>query len=312
MRQLVKFILPFLIVLFLVDRSVYFAMNQVYQATRTGQTGGKLNLYLSSGSEFDAIILGNSRSLYQVNPDSFNCATFNLSHAGAKLSYQLGVISILKSNNKLPSTILLHVDPDDLIVLDTNKEMKKLKYFYLKDSFITEAINNISATEKLKFILRMYRFNGQIASLLKNFFATKMGHYRNDGYEVLPQRAQDSITTIYSAAALRQSEPSLTKLHQLPTLERILSFCKREDIRVICFTSPIFGETPARYFETSKKIQALLTKNGVEYINLIETPIEEIQHSPSYWRDAFHLNELGARYESSVLSDRLKELGLCQ
>ncbi|MEQ8362601.1 MAG: hypothetical protein RH948_06990 [Cyclobacteriaceae bacterium] len=288
-----------------IDRGFNYLLDQLYNETMTGQTGGKINHYLSLKNSPEILIMGNSRSLYQVIPESINPNSYNLSHAGMGLAFQSGLLSILSEKEKMPSIILLHLDPDDFTSDQRNSDIRNLKYYYGRNAVITNSINNLSRAEKFKYLFKLYRHNGRLIPLLKNYIQTLNTTTFSNGYESLMPKPQDSINTIYSSMAQKKLPEKKFDKNQLKLLNDFILLCQQSDTKLICFTSPVYFNPGNRYQITLYNIESFLASQEIPYINYLTNPIQPLQNRPSLWRDAFHLNDSGAKIESKSLKESI-------
>ncbi len=308
MRKFIRYFSLCVLTLFAADLGLSLVFDYLYINTKTGQTGGKINHYLSAASPTTILIMGNSRSLYQIIPDSIGTDVYNLSHAGMGPAFQTGLLSILVNQEKIPDTILLHLEPYDFLGDQSNKDIQNLKYYYGKDSLVTQLINKISPTEKYKFTSALYRYNGRAISLFKNFIQTTNNNVNNNGYEPLLPQPSDSTNTLYSAEAIEPIQPASFNRGQLEILVDFIQMSRHQKIKLICFTSPTYYASGQHFRPALDSLTAYLNKMEVPYINFIDAPIELLENRPTLWRDANHLNHAGAQIESQALKNSVNKL----
>jgi len=308
MNKLIRYITICALALVLTDLALGLVFDYLYSKTKTGQTGGKINHYLSLASPPDILIMGNSRSLYQIIPDSIGPDAYNLSHAGMGPSFQTGLLNILINQKKIPGTILLHLEPYDFFGNQPNRDIQNLRHYYGKDSIVTQLIDRISPTEKFKYVFQLYRYNGRIMSLLKNFIQTNNSVATDTGYEPLPAHPSDSLNTLYSVQARELVAAGVYNPKQLVLLNNFILMCRQQNISLICFSSPLYKSSGREFKSTLDSLTTYLAKMDVPYINYIEFPIASLENHPSLWRDANHLNHLGAQLESQALKKSVNKL----
>lgn len=274
----------------------------LYSQTRTGQTGGEINSYLARPNKPEALLMGNSRARYQVDPDSFAVPTYSLCHAGMGQVFQTGLLEVLALENKLPKSILLHVDLAEYVGDDNLEDIGNLRYYYGKVPIITKHINDISTYEKVKYLFRFYRYNGRVISTLKNFIQSRMlAANTGNGYQALAPILTDTTNFITPVSA---APKSALRFHyaNLSHLEKFLSLCKSKNIKVLCFTSPYFSPRDFAAI-VSRPIDSLLRAQQIPYFNAVEHPLPVLTHHARFWQDADHLNQLGAGYYSQQLAE---------
>lgn len=303
MKALLKFGLLYFAVVICINSIGSFCFDLVYGKIRTGQTGGKINYYLNNSSS-DLLIMGSSRAFYQAIPDSFDVPTFNLAHAGVDDAFQLGLLHVLIQDHKRPKYILLEIDPD--FYLDTNedfysKKIQRLKYYYGKNDFVTKNIDHISEFERVKYSFSLYRYNGNVINLFKNFIQTKYSPYSGNGYEEILTEPRDSITMLATPDSMLVMGKVINR-RKTRYLTGFIELCKKCNIRVFCFTSPYFFSNTSVLNEPRKYLDSLFLANCIPYVDYSREQIEQLQEHPLFWKERYHLNNLGAQIESHYLS----------
>jgi hypothetical protein len=274
---------------------------------KTGQTGGKINYYLSLPATPAIVIMGNSRSLYQIIPDSFKVSCFNLSHAGMGQIFQTGLLSVLNDHHKIPSVILLHLEPEEFTGKQTDEDIQNLKYYYGRNELVTNYIVNLSKYEKWKFYFQSYRFNGRVITLFKNYLQTIRGNGENNGYSMIERSERDSINVLRAVDHPIGSPEENFNFDQWRYLEAFLNSCKQANTLVICFTSPIYKGFGS-YSKTTQILKSSLSRLNTPYINFLKHPIAKLEEHPGFWKDTKHLNHDGAQLESEALANAVMEI----
>ncbi len=307
MKKFILFSVLTLSCCLLVDRGLSFILDILYSKTKTGQTGGKINYYLSLDSLPEMVIMGNSRALYQVIPDSFKVSTYNLSHAGMHQIFQTGLLSVLNNQKKMPSSILLHLEPEEFTGKQFNRDIQNLKYYYAKDEIVTRKINELSTFEKYKFYFDSYRYNGRVIPLLKNYIQSIHSEIVSNGYAAIFPSPRDSINTLYSVKNQDSRPEEKFNFEQWCYLEIFLDLCEQNGTTIICFTSPVYTSIQS-YPITSEIIGKLLRNRNIAYINYLQHPILKLAQHPSLWKDSYHLNHAGACIESETLANDVEKI----
>jgi hypothetical protein len=298
MRQFFLFTSLWAILIIGADFAITKLFDSIYERVQTGQTGGEINHYLSLKSVPPVLIMGNSRARYQVNPDSFALPTYSLCHAGMGQVFQTGLVYILAQEKKLPRMIMLHIDLAEYVGNDDLEDIGNLRYFYRKNQYVTEYIDDISRFEKIKYIFKFYRYNGRVISTLKNFVQSRGVDIKGNGYQPIAAIPNDSTTFI------EVTNPKLhPKFHyqNLRHLQKFLDLCQHDRIKVICFTSPYFS-TRAFIPVVASPIDSLLHIKQIPYFNAALYPLPVLTHHARFWQDSDHLNQLGAGYLSRQLA----------
>ena len=300
MRHFFLFICLLAAILLGTDFVITKLFDKLYERVMTGQTGGEINQYLSFPTHPKVLIMGNSRARYQVDPDSFAASTYSLCHAGMGQVFQTGLLQVIAKENKLPSTIILHVDFEEYLAKDNLEDIGNLRYYYRKIPSITACIDKISTFEKIKYLFQFYRYNGRVISTLKNFIQSRNYVFKGNGYQSLAPIANDSSTFIQTLPLVNTPQPHF--YHQnLQHLESFISICKLNHVNLICFTSPYFSKRPSAAV-AAFTIDSLLRARHIPYLNAVAYPLPVLEHHALFWQDPDHLNKLGAGYFSQQLA----------
>ena len=300
MRQFFLFMLLWTSILFGADFILSKLFDTIYQHVFTGQTGGEINRYLALSAPPKALVIGNSRARYQVDPDSFALPTYSLCHAGMGQVFQTGLLHVLVKENKIPSIVILHVDLEEYVGGDDLEDIGNLRYYYKKDNYITENIDDISRFEKLKYLFKFYRYNGRIISTLKNYTQSRGRLTQTNGYQALDPIPNDSTTFVQRPTVNNAPIPHF-HYQNLRHLQNFIKECKNSKIKLICFTSPYFSIRPFSII-AAPPIDSLLRAQNVPYFNAAEHPLPVLGHHARFWQDNDHLNKLGAGYLSQQLA----------
>ncbi|HTA82038.1 MAG TPA: hypothetical protein VK783_03845 [Bacteroidia bacterium] len=303
MKTFAKYLIALFCLVFIVDKGLGYIFNKLYLQNRVGDTGGKINYYLSLQAP-DLLIMGSSRSIYVI-PDSFNVSCFNLGHAGMVDDFHTGLLHVLIAHNKAPKTILLQIDPETYCSLDTDKYEKSIQnllYYYGKDELVTEYINGISFHERFFYLFHLFRFNGRAFNLIGNALKSYRSFKPNNGYDPLPASPEDSASTVNLATKVNRDGPLV--ISRMKYLFRFIELCKQNNIKLIAFTSPLY----ANHFQEPAAFDSILRLNNIPYINYLKLGLPSVENKPYLWKDPVHLNSIGATYASGDLARRFKQL----
>ena len=317
MKKIFIYIAALLLSVFVLDRAGAFLLDKLSAKVMNGETGGKINHYLSLNNTPALIIVGPSAPTYQINPANFLVNTYNIGHSNTDDCFQAGLLSILEQANKLPKNILLYINPElyNSVKADStfhSPDANKLKGFYGKNELVTKYINQISKNEKYKYFFHLSNYNNRVINIFKNLLVTQNGNYPKNGYSPLPASAYDSITTSLDYERQKAMEakapPLVFNPYSTRYLTECINICKRNHVNLIVFNLPYYGDfvTPPVIKQASIYVDSLLSANQITHFNfrsqLLNLPIS----SPSMWKDASHLNEKGAKIESSAIAKAIE------
>jgi hypothetical protein len=305
MKKLVLYLFILILSVKVLDKSIAYCCDKLYSKVRTGQTGGKINQYLSLSPTPDLLIMGDSRAFRHINPDSFPIPTYNIGHAGMDQCFQTALLHVLLTNKKLPKNILLQIEPYNYTRNKGEPDqfsdgVQQLKFYYNSDTLVRRYINEISPNEKYKFLFDSYRYNGILINLFKNFYESRHTKNYGNGFEPMPCTLRDSINVV--ATSKREIDTSKLQMDsiQVEYLKTFIKICEDHKVKLICFSSNIYTQF-LDYKVYSLKIGAILQQYKVPYINYIIHHDTNL-NNPYLWQDSYHLNENGAKIESKHLS----------
>ncbi|MBC6608915.1 hypothetical protein H8B13_18990 [Hymenobacter sp. BT188] len=305
MKNFTIFFLLFMGGLFSLDRGGAWLLDNLYERVRSGQRGGLVNTYLDLTPP-PIVLMGDSRLVSNICPDSLGPGTFSLGHHGTTQIFHTALLSVLRQKQKLPRTILLHVDLDEYLRPSYPEDIQYLKYYYGQDPLVTAYTNEWTWLAPLKFSFALYRHNSNVASLAKNYVSSNPDAPLNQGYEPETPSPQDSVRTLYALEKLNAEPPYLNRAH-LRYLREFIAICKQEQMELICFTATYYQQ-PRHLAATSALVDSVLRAESIPYINYAQQPITELSNNLRYWHDATHLNARGIPLHSQDLARRVAEV----
>lgn len=314
--KILKYLVVLFIVILLADRTLYYCIDKMAAETLSGESGGKINAYVNTAPTPTLLIMGPSNPAYQINPQYFSIPTYNLGHANTEDAFQTALLSIIIQKNKIPKNILLHVDPYDYLGTDSSapyisNSPLDLEFYYGKNALVTNYINELGITERIKFLLYLTRYNNRIISVIKNYSSRKAIPY---GYLSLPVSNMDSmvVTTQYKKAQQEFAlHPDATQIIQGSKMRYLLTFvalCKQYNIHLMIFTLPKYKDVrndDSVNDIATKNLIAFCNNNDLQYFDFRKKSLTSLINTPSDWKDLLHLNEFGSVIESKFVSKEI-------
>jgi hypothetical protein len=308
MKKILTFTFALLISLFIIDKAASVVLQKLHNKSYSG-VDSKIN-YLLQSPKKKSIIFGSSRANQSVIPSKISEDGFNLGAGGKFIAYSAGLVDLLKQHDKLPDTILMHID------LLSYQESKSKKYdkedirflapYYSRNEFIKNKINQISRFEFIKYFFSSYHHNGKLFSYLKNALrSNKKSAYPNQGFKGGKSKDSKKLQKIAKNLAKKIPENGPFELSQkaITYLNDIIKVCSEENVNIIFFTCPTFQNLKS----ADKKIQAEMETILKDYIYLnykSEKLNLELAHNPKFWKDISHLNNMGAKvFSEKILED---------
>jgi len=303
-----KFILLKISVIFFItvsiDYSLSLYLDNLYKKNEGPYANGHFNYYLNH-VKVDTLFIGSSRVMNHVDTRLFSDKAYNLSHASMHIGFQAALIDVLEKERKLPKkTLFLHIEANELGDSSDKsllEEIQYLNYYYSENDFIKSEINQISSFEFVKHWSKLYRFSGYSSLLITNPIQNINQKPLSGGFHPLMNQNFNS-----------EIDPNFKKNFDLSNpffkyLNHISKICKRNNIQLICFTTPYF--TNEKYeFEQNKILGEILKKNNYQYLNYssIKNQLPNLYENNSYWYDNSHLNQKGAKIFTLFLKNELK------
>lgn len=315
MKKTIQFLLVMLLLFFIADRIVAFCLNKIYTQSITGPSTGKLTYLLKQPTNFEVLVMGSSRANHHLMPDSLGISAYNLGWGGTEIMFQYGLLSILEKENKLPQKIILAIEENDYFYSNEMKSdtaniaanISSLKYYYDKNEAVKKMIDSVSATNRYKYLLKSFQYNGNMGSLLISFFNSRKNKAKLNGYEPFSFDKQDSLKVLLMAAENGKTK-SLRK-NQINSraffyLEKIAKLCEQHHIKLVCYASPVFGGNE-KTFPDRTVLNNFFAEQKINYtdFNSPENKIELLSNS-KYWHDGVHLNVAGA----SIFTHQFKKV----
>lgn len=315
-----KIVLPlFLIIaiIFISDKVIFITLNYFYKNTTMGEDGGELNNYLNNSKEIKMVLLGSSTTKLQVDPNDFHIKTINLGHHSTSPLYQSGILDIIIAKDKKPSIVLLSLSPTDFTIQPNVKveqfqtEILFLKYYYPESKLIKENMDKIAVTERLKYILWSYRFNGNIIKNFRYYFLSrKKGNLPLANFSYQQSSKGDSLKVIrLMEEDAQKGETDVRRQNAAPVqhLINIIETCKKNNIQLLCYYMPMLLDRPHTLEAGTQVIDSLMTSYSIPYFKISKQNAPLLFQTSSYWVDLQHLNEKGGKIETALLSKFVKD-----
>jgi len=203
--------------------------------------------YFASLKPVDNILIGSSR-VYSIDPKTvsqeFNGSTYNFGVGTATVEDSLGILIYLKRNHKLPKRIFLGVD-----LYTLNSDLPINKYFLRNKelNFLTNP-NNTSQMN-WSHLLSLDATRASFKTLNHHLFPDKnaVPRFTKEGQGYSPEwsdlkthellttkEANEFFVNSYSNGEYKRLDPT-----RLNYLLQIRDICKRENIELYVFTTPL-------------------------------------------------------------------------
>lgn len=288
-------ILSFFVVLFVVDKIIVRIEDNVFS-----NKDNKLNYAAYNNDNTEIVILGSSRASHHYVPsiltDSLGMSCVNLGVDGKGILYNYALFHMLVQHNS-PRIIIYEFGGFDW---EDNGETtyannEHLAPIYGKYKTTDTLINNVGKNySTILSILNTYKYNGRLHNVLINTH-----HIANhNGYQPLYGERK----------VIEQNEPNNgdETIEQIPIhpdkiayLKRLIKECKERDILLVFAMSP----TMSKIDPTSLNVLTEICGDAVPIIDYRK----QFNHNELF-KDDTHLNDVGAKYYSSQIATKLKDL----
>lgn len=297
-RFIIKIILFFSIIL-VIDFSFGRICGIMIAHANSGET--KEIRSLCEGEKNDIIIMGSSKAhhdyISQIISDSLNVKCYNAGQDGNGIILSYGILNMMNSRN-YPKLVIYDVKQQfDLYRYsgdgDYTRYIKLLRPFF-GNKEADDIISSISNWELIKLKSSLYRYNGQLISMVLNLRNNandnNMGYQPLEGYieNGLPQE-RDYILEI---------DPIKYKY-----LNDFIDFTKDKGIQLVIVLSPEYNTPLNNDFEP---IRVICESKGITLLDYFDNPIFQ---NKDLFKDHCHLNPNGAKVFTEKLVSNLKTVG---
>jgi hypothetical protein len=257
-------------------------------------------------NKISVLFLGNSHVYFGIKPELLEAKSFNAAHISQSLDYDFEILKKYENNWSNLKYIILPVDYFSLYgsLTDGSEEwrVKNYKIYY-----------GVSTRDKFNDNFEL--LNGKFGKNINRAFKYWTKN-RNDlacdklgwGTSYNSANNQDLLETGKSAALRHTSAKGVVLPVQVSALNKILSFAKTKNIKVILFISPAYKTyvenlKPQQLAKTIGVLNQLKEQNkGLEYYNFIN----DKSFVAKDFYDGDHLNEIGAKKFSLKMDSIVK------
>ena len=262
-------------------------------------------------NSIDVLLIGNSRTLYGVDPACFSHRGYNLSNISQTLFYikELGIRYVPQMSNLKCVIIDVSQTSFGFDLIDGKEHWRDYYYTHYWDIDYPE--NNWYDIKRYsKFFLYQPIQSCYYASQL---FEVNLAPnlYPNGWLRVEPPKTTDFLTETVAAkrAAINNELSKESRIAQNAAhLEELVAFLTRHNIACVIITSPVY-KTFAKYVDKSKSarglaiIKNICEKYNCEYFNYFEDGRFSIED----FADNDHFCYVGAKKYSKIINDEIVE-----
>lgn len=299
MKKLVCSILIIMAGLFVVDRIGGEVMWWVNQHTQEN-AGLKIRTMVNEVNA-DILFLGTSRCNRHYVPsiisDSTGMSAYNGGIDASDNIYAHYTLLNLILPRYIPKVICLEIAENDFT--DPREPFSTVSFFapYFGRNEQSDSIFRLAKLYWHYKLFHLYRFNAKATSNIAGLIATP-ANVGKDGYVPSPQPTHP-INSIPAQAEI----PTGVNYQKIEFLQRFISKCKQNNIKLILTISPSFSVVRDSHYKILKDIAE---KNSIPFLDYHTQGIF-LNHS-EYFEDKVHLWDKGARLYSSMFAHDLNQI----
>lgn len=286
MKNVLKKILLFLVLVIMVDQFGGYALERINLGTLKGDYGR--NNYIATQANQDILIFGSSRAIHHYDPTligkAFNMSCYNCGEDGMGIILMYARLQMILQRHT-PKIIIYDVEPEyDILENDNTRYLGFLRPYY-DNPIVQEICCEIDPNEQFKNLSRLYRFNSRFIDIIPQYLSHN------------PSLAKEyTWNPLFGNIKVRKLMPTKDKQRNLDSLKinylnQLIDCCEEKRIKLIFVVSPTYGNQNVSSLPTLKTI----TKAHDIQVLDFHCDTSFSKHS-EFFHDIAHLN-----YQGSVL-----------
>lgn len=250
----------------------------------------------------DVLIIGSSRASHHYIPllfeDSLSLSTYNCGQDGCFFLYQNCMVNMVL-DRYCPRLIVWDIQPGSFIDSYLNQEYQNFRYlspYYSSSKWVKSYVDSESEKMKYRMLSSMFAYNSKVLNflfpLVVRSSSTTQGYIplANAGYSFPVMNGQSDET------------PYFVRQDYLELLSETLQRCYEKGVLVKLFVSPEYVPASRSYEEVVQDIKQVACTHDSECCDYSSAPL--FLQDASLFKDAFHLNDKGARtYTQMVIAE---------
>lgn len=270
---------------------VLFGLACQYMNDHSKGGGIKSRYYVCKESNEDVLVFGSSRAKHHYVPDiiedSLGVTCYNAGEDGNGIIMSYGFLKMITQRYS-PKLIVYDVTGYDMYKDDNMKYLDMLKPFYYEPGIDT-LFWTVEPKTRVMMMSNLYRYNTTCLRVIGNYLHP-LGSYPK-GYCPL-HKSMD-----YEPEEKEKNSGDTDSL-KTSFFEEFILLTQQKGIALICCVSPSYKpQTEESYYEPVKR---LCDQYGIEFIN--DCNDMDISDKSSFFQDATHMNDTGARFFTSKLT----------
>lgn len=279
-----------------VDQAGGALMDRVYLRSTATPVGRIVN------AAPENLVLGSSTSKYAIKPQAFLPATRNGAENGQSLYYGAAILHALPQGTPI-KRVFLGIDPGDLkfgLKVSTLKHLWKVSPLARRDETLRARLDATRHVHPLEFVSGLYPHRNGLVKIVEQYFS--------------PRAPGDSLYSWYKGQVRElapegpvQGPPPSLAPEARKALEEIAADARRLGVRLVLFTSPVYGRVrehdPANQGLYAAMREALAGADVVDLTRHADPRLTAFAADVRNFWDGPHLNGAGAGAYSRILAD---------
>jgi len=301
-KSMMQLVLYIIVITFISDKVMYYALNFVNDKILSGQSGGKLNHFLKVKDDVSVLTFGNSRTNHHINTQKLSLSSFNMGADSRSIAYCATLIKLLPKNKE--QIVIVNVDTKN--AFDDNysgRDVGSLRSRYHRDAIVKKEIDKVFGYDYIQNFYWSKAYNGRVLGLFKNYLIPKYDYKKYYGYD--PIYVTETQREIFKSFLKNPKKQKCLQSYTLNSryksyLNQIKNFCKENNKRLVLITSPLYDDTCKN---DNLALIEVLKKLDFEYYDFSYSFKEN--NKIEYWKDEVHLSNVGAEMFSEVLKETI-------
>ncbi|MBN1481246.1 hypothetical protein EH223_02570 [candidate division KSB1 bacterium] len=292
----------FLLLLFAVDQIFGTLLEHLHRRASYNLNWTKENWLLNE--HFDMVIFGSSRALRHYVPtvisSELGLSVFNAGQNGQYLLYAYALEQLLLEQYT-PKIIILDILPSYVIKVENpEEEFERLSSLapYIDHPEVRQLLTRGQCLGQLKYLLKMFRFNSQVLSILANL-REKPSRVDN-GYEIIG-KSEFYDRNPFLIDVVQDAEIDSFKLH---ILKKFITSAQERNINVAIVFSPVSEKISRQAQHILYFYSELFESMHVPFLNFAT----EDYADKDLFFDIIHMNGVGADLFSRAFARRFSAL----
>ncbi|MBU6370915.1 MAG: hypothetical protein KGH93_03515 [Patescibacteria group bacterium] len=302
MKTILKKIAIVCVAIIAFDRvAAYLFMHLIFDKTVSGESGGTINYAIERNPHLDFLVLGASRAEHQIDPAALTALganSYNLGIDGDNVLASALILDILVRNGVRPKTLLLQTDLFEYTTGTTQDMIDQIDRLYPYDTpLIRSYVAKAGLAEEIKYFFDLYKLNRKMLDVGYNFLKRNSVGTTTGFVPLPPIAVPPQISTTHYAY-----DDSSVTAQAMPLIKNI---CDEYGIRLIVVLPPSYGNSLFDAGGEKHMTDAFRAEGITDIVDLADIAKTPTLASADNWRDAEHMDALGAETFSKILNEKL-------